>query len=140
MTPPEVCVPAPMKPGDELSGPVIMVDPQPMKVFAALLRDPNMIHLDPAVTRELGMGDRVVNQGPFNLGYVHTLLERYGRVVASRFRFHGNVVAGDRVVAGARVTAVDGVLADLEVWLDRIGDEGARVVSGTTRVDVSGGP
>lgn len=127
-----------MRPGDELRGPEITVDPQPMKVLAALLRDPNMIHLDPAVTAGLGMGDRVVNQGPLNLGYVHTLLEQHGRVVASRFRFHGNVVAGDRVVAGARVTAVDGDRVDLEVWLDVAG--GRRAVSGTARVDVSGGP
>jgi 3-hydroxybutyryl-CoA dehydratase len=127
-----------MNPGDELHGPEITIDSQPMKVLAALLRDPNMIHLDPAVTAELGMGDKVVSQGPFNLGYVHTLLEQHGRVLASRFRFHGKVLAGDRVVAGARVTAVDGDLVELEVWLDVVG--GRRAVSGTARVDVSGNP
>jgi 3-hydroxybutyryl-CoA dehydratase len=127
----------PMKAGDELRGTPITVDAQPMKVFAALLRDPNMIHLDPAVTRALGLGDRVVNQGPINLGYVHTLLEAHGRVLSSRFRFHGNVVAGDVVVPAARVTAVDGTVVELEVWLER---ETAKVVTGTARVDVSESP
>ncbi|MCE0764669.1 hypothetical protein LWC35_17380 [Pseudonocardia kujensis] len=122
-----------MKVGDLLAQRVVeSVDPEKMKIAAALLRDPNMIHLDPAVTERLGMGSRVVNQGPLNLGYVHTLLEGYGQVVASRFRFHGNVVAGDRVVAGGRVTAVDGDLVDCEVWLDVTG--GARAVSGTVRI------
>ncbi|GAA4683419.1 hypothetical protein GCM10023215_17210 [Pseudonocardia yuanmonensis] len=121
-----------MKVGDVLPGRTVEVRPEPMKVTAALLRDPNMIHLDPAVTDELGLGPRVVNQGPLNLGYVHTLLEEFGRVVSSRFRFHGNVLAGDRVVPGARVTAVDGDLVDCEVWLDVVG--GARAVSGTARI------
>jgi 3-hydroxybutyryl-CoA dehydratase len=126
-----------VKVGDELPQRVVDVRPEPMKVTAALLRDPNMIHLDPAVTEALGLGPRVVNQGPLNLGYVHTLLEERGRVVASRFRFHGNVLAGDRVVAGARVTAVAGDLVDCEVWLDVTG--GSRAVSGTARIRVDRG-
>ena len=118
--------------GDALPERVVDVRAEPMKVTAALLRDPNMIHLDPAVAESLGLGPRVVNQGPLNLGYVHTLLEEHGRVVSSRFRFHGTVSAGDRVVAGARVLAVDGDLVDCEVWLDVVG--GARAVSGTARI------
>jgi 3-hydroxybutyryl-CoA dehydratase len=101
-----------------------------MKVAAALLQDPNMIHLDPVVTERLGMGPRVVNQGPLNLGCIHMMLERSGRIIASRLRFHGNVVAGDRVVAGGLVTAMNGDVVDCEVWLDVTG--GSRAVSGTT--------
>jgi acyl dehydratase len=113
------------------------VDPGKMKITAALLRDPNMIHLDPAVTEALGMGSRVVNQGPLNLGYIHTMLAAWAGgdecVLSSRFRFHGNVLAGDRVIAGGRVTAVraDGAV-ECEVWLDVTG--GSRVVSGTAVV------
>ncbi|MDN5914364.1 MAG: MaoC family dehydratase [Pseudonocardia sp.] len=111
------------------------VDPERMKTMAALLRDPNMIHLDPAETARLGMGARVVNQGPINLGYVQTMLARAAggvdRVRATSFRFEANVHAGDRVVAGGRVTALrpDEGEIDCEVWLDVTG--GSRALSGT---------
>lgn len=116
------------------------VAPEPMKVMAAILRDPNMIHLDPGETARLGMGDRTVNQGPLNLGYVQTMLARYAggvdRIRATGFRFRGPVYAGDRVVAGGVVTGeVPGGSGALEcaVWLDVEGR--GRVVSGTAVVD-----
>lgn len=129
---------ASVRPGDALPDLVVeSVDPERMKTMAALLRDPNMIHLDPAETARLGMGDRVVNQGPINMGYVQTMLAGAAggvdRVRRTSFRFLANVHAGDRVVAGGRVTAVrDGAAGrevDCEVWLDVSG--GARALSGT---------
>ena len=121
-----------MEVGQPLPEHVVDVRPEPMKVVAALLRDPNMIHLDPDVTAALGMGRRVVNQAPLNIGYIHTMLEAFGSVRSSSFRLLGNVVAGDRVVAGGRVVAVDGDLVTCEVWLDVVG--GVRAVSGTAVV------
>ncbi|MBW0105040.1 MaoC family dehydratase [Pseudonocardia sp. KRD-291] len=108
-----------------------------MKTMAALLRDPNMIHLEPGEAARHGLGDRVVNQGPINMGYVQTMLARAAggvdRVRATSFRFLANVHAGDRVVAGGTVTAVrqgdGGEEIDCEVWLDVTG--GARALSGT---------
>ncbi|MBN9099848.1 MAG: hypothetical protein J0I49_17310 [Pseudonocardia sp.] len=110
-----------------------------MKIMAALLRDPNMIHLDAGETARLGLGDRVVNQGPINLGYVHTMLAAWAggedRVLATAFRFRATVLAGDRVVAGGRVTAVhDDGRVECEVWLDVEGR--GRAVSGTAVVGV----
>ena len=109
------------------------VDPDRMKTMAALLRDPNMMHLDPAETARLGLGDRVVNQGPINLGYVQTMLAHAAggvdRVRATSFRFLANVHAGDRVVAGGQVTAVREGEIDCEVWLDVTGS--GRALSGS---------
>ena len=115
------------------------VDAEKMKTVAALLQDSNPIHFDAGVVRALGMGDRVVNQGPSNLGYIVTMLARWagdpGRVRRLRVRFLGNVFAGERVVARGTVTAVreeDGVrLADLDVWLERDDD---RVLDGSATV------
>jgi len=118
------------------------VDPEKMKIMAALLRDPNMIHLDPAETARLGMGDRVVNQGPTNLGYVVAMLAAWAggqdRVRSTVFRFRATVLAGDRVVAGGRITAIrDDGLTVCDVWLDVVGGgrpRSIRAVSGTATV------
>ena len=44
------------------------VDPEKMKLFAAIARDPNTIHWDRAEVARRGLGDRLINQGPTNLG------------------------------------------------------------------------
>lgn len=125
--------------GTELPPLVIdAVDPEKMKLMAAILRDPNPIHFDAASVRELGLGDRVVNQGPSNLSYLLNMVTRWsGGVPTLRsvaVRFLGNVFAGDRVECAGRVTAVDEAsgLVTLEVEA-RVGDrpvlEGSVVVS-----------
>ena len=129
--------------GESLPELSLEVRPEPMKVMAAILRDPNMIHLDPAETARLGMGDRVVNQGPLNLGYVHSMLAGYaggaGRIRSTVFRFHGPVHAGDRVVASGVVTGpADAGGVGCAVWLDVEG--GRRAVSGTAVIDPCVGP
>jgi acyl dehydratase len=106
--------------GTELPPLVIeAVDPEKMKLMAAILRDPNPIHYDADRVKALGMGDRVVNQGPSNMSYLLNMVTRWsGGVPTLRsvaVRFLGNVFAGDRVECTGRVTAVDGDLVTLEV-------------------------
>lgn len=98
--------------GSELPPLVVeSVDAEKMKIMAALLRDPNPIHFDADRVRELGMGDRVVNQGPANMSYLLNMVTRWSggvptvRTVAVRFL--GNVFAGDRVECRGTVSAVD---------------------------------
>lgn len=119
------------------------VDPEKMKLLAALLRDPSPIHLDRDAVRRNGLGERLVNQGPSNLGYVQNMLIAWAggpdRIRAMSMRFAANVFAGDRVVAGGRVIAVADGLADCEVWLDAFRPgEGApvRALAGTATVVV----
>ncbi|WP_308282590.1 MaoC/PaaZ C-terminal domain-containing protein [Pseudonocardia nigra] len=125
------------------------VDPEKMKLMAALLHDPNPIHLGPDAVRAVGLGDRAVNQGPSNLGYVQNVLIAWAgsddAIRAMAMRFAATVFAGDRAIAGGRVSAVresDGeLLADCEVWLDafRPGVATAvRALSGTATVVVPG--
>lgn len=126
------------------------VSAEKMKTMAALIHDPNPIHFDSGATRALGMGERVVNQGPTNMAYIVNALSSWAGTPAAvrnlRCRFNGNVFADDRVVAGGLVTAVhpshdtaaptcDGgrFEVECEVWLDRDGD---RVVTGTARLVV----
>jgi acyl dehydratase len=119
---------------------VASVSADKMKIFSALIRDPNPIHIDAEAARALGLGQREINQGPISLGYLMNMLGAWcgdvSRVRRVRVRFQSNVEAGDGVVASGKVTALeqgDGeVLAECEVWLDVVG--GARAMAGTATV------
>lgn len=119
------------------------VSREKMKTMAALLADPNPIHFDVDAVRALGMGDRPVNQGPSNLGYVVSMLAAWAggpqHVRRFRVRFLGNVLGDDRVVARGTVTALRDEggrrLADCDVEL---AVDGTRpVLTGTATVDVT---
>lgn len=118
------------------------VSAEKMKTMAALLADPNPIHWDTRATAELGMGDRPVNQGPLNMGYVMTMLSNWAggrdRIKTFRVRFLGNVLAGDHLRATGVVTAVRDEdsrrLVECNVTLQVVG--GDDVLSGTATVEV----
>lgn len=115
------------------------VDAARMKTMAALLRDPYPVHWDRAANEALGLGGRVVNQGPLNLSYVANMLMAWAGPAAVRrltVSFGRPVLDGDHVVARGRVREVVGGVARCDVWLAR-GDE--RVVRGTAEVLVGGG-
>lgn len=115
----------------------VTVSPEPMKPMALLLRDPNPIHLDPDVVEALGLGERVINQGPLNAAYVWEAVRAWlgdeALVRRIDLRFTGNVFAGDEVVAGGTVTGLDAETGDLEceLWLRRDGDD---VLTGSATV------
>lgn len=117
------------------------VDPQRMKTMAAILRDPYEIHWDPAATASIGLGERVVNQGPLNLSYVANMLmawQQSDAVRRLRVRFTTPVFGGDEVIARGRVIASETVggepraVCDVGLWR---GDE--QVVEGRAVVAVS---
>lgn len=97
------------------------VDAEAMKDWAVFLADPNPIHLDVAVVKAKGLGDRVINQGPINVAYMMNMLIAAfpgSRIEAMDSRFLDNVYAGDRVVATGRITGVNGDRIDCELSLD----------------------
>ena len=133
--------PAAVKVGDSIPELVIAsVDAEKMKTMAALLGDPNTIHWDAEDVRRLGLGDRPVNQGPNNMGYVVDMLMSWAGGPASvrrlKVRFLGNVFAGDRLTVSGVVTDVserpEGRVAGCDVLLCRDGDE--PVLRGTAEV------
>jgi acyl dehydratase len=124
--------------GTELAPFVVeSVSAEKMKLMAALLRDPNPIHLDPEAVRSLGMGERVVNQGPANQAYLVNMLVAWagdpGAIRRVTVRFLGNVFAGDRVECRGRVTEVDRDAGLVTVELDETAD-GRPVMAGTAVV------
>lgn len=121
---------------------IASVSADSMKAWAGFLRDPNPLHLDPAAVQAKGLGDRVINQGPANLGYVITMLQRAYPGADIEFlesRFVDNVFAGDDVEASGRVISVepqdgDRVRVSCEVWLKA--DARAEVIAGTAVLQV----
>ena len=131
-----------MKAGTEL-GPRIIesVSGPAMHDVAAVLDDPNPIHLSGEAAAAAGLGDRPVNQGPVNIGYILDMLRAVGVVRDIRVRLLANVFAGDRAVAGGRVESVqtdrDGrFLAQCLVWLEI--DGSGRAVEGTAEIELPG--
>jgi acyl dehydratase len=103
---------------------VASVSPEGMKAWAKFLHDPNPIHLDPAVVKAKGLGDRVINQGPCNLAYIISMAQAAlpGATLESLdIRYVDNVYSGDAVEAGGKITAitpqVNGTTVACEVWL-----------------------
>lgn len=117
------------------------VSAERMKLLAAILRDPNPIHWDPAEVAKRGLGHRVINQGPTNLGYITNLLMDWAGPACLRSleaRFTSNVFGGDEVVATGVVTGVSEEngerLVECDVWLDR--GDGSRAVDARATVAV----
>lgn len=122
-----------LAPGTELPSYDVVVSAAAMKPTALVLRDPNPIHLDAGVVRALGLGDRVINQGPLNAAYVWEMLSRWssgGDVLELELRFVANAYDGDRLQASGRVVAIDADTGAIscEVWLCR--QDGVDVVRG----------
>ena len=125
-----------VKIGDELPPVEHTVDPQNMKLMAALLRDPNPIHFDASSVQRLGLGDRVVTQGPMTLAFVSDAVTSWAGIASLRslrVRMLANVFGGDTVRCTGRVTAIDGVLGLITVEVGAAVDDRA-VVQGTAVV------
>ena len=129
-----------LQPGQALRPHVIeSVSPEPMKTMAAILDDPNPIHYDTASVRALGLGERPINQGPSNLGYLMEMLVEFAgsaeRVRRVRVRFLGNVFAGERVECTGSVTSVDAAARTAELAVEASAD-GRPVLSGFAVIGV----
>lgn len=114
------------------------VDPQRMKTMAALLRDPYRVHWDRQATEAMGLGGRVINQGPLNLSYVVNALHAWagpGSIRRLTVAFHRPVFDGDRVVAAGRVLEDGPEGRRVQIWLRRDDPREAEcMVSGTAIV------
>jgi|AACY02.1.fsa_nt_gi acyl dehydratase len=90
-----------------------------MQLLAAILRDPNPIHWDRDEVDARGLGRRLINQGPTNVGYVVNALLDWagaGSLKKLRVRFTSNVFDGESLTAGGEVTGIRSV--DGETLID----------------------
>ncbi|MGH9269857.1 MAG: MaoC family dehydratase [Ilumatobacteraceae bacterium] len=134
--------PKPIAVGDQVPPwTMASVDAARMKTMAALLRDPYPVHWDRVGNAGLGIGHRVINQGPLNVGYLVNMLIAWAGPSSVRrltLAFGRPVLDGDHLTARGVVTDLDGQrMATCDVWLDR---DGEHVVTGTAVVDVTTAP
>jgi acyl dehydratase len=125
--------------GDEVPPQLVTVDLPSMKVFSLIMRDPNPIHFDPELVRELGLGGGAVNQGTLNMAYpinaLLSLLDEPAQLRRFRCRFLGSVYEHDVVTSGGIVTAVEGTRVSLDIWLDK--QDGTRVLTGSAVLELT---
>ncbi|HEY3850851.1 MAG TPA: MaoC family dehydratase [Steroidobacteraceae bacterium] len=115
---------------------IASVSPEGMKAWAKFLHDPNPIHLDPAVVKAKGLGDRVINQGPANLAYLINMLQEAlpgARIESLEVRYVDNVFGGEAVEAGGTIKDIstdgDTSRVNCDVWLRA--EARAAVLTGT---------
>jgi acyl dehydratase len=113
---------------------IAVVSPEGMKAWAKFLHDPNPIHLDPAVVKAKGLGERVINQGPANLAYLINMLQAAfpgGFIESLEVRYVDNVFGGESVEAGGTVKEASKRHVACDVWLRA---EGRPVLTGAATV------
>lgn len=119
----------------------VRVESGKMKTVAAIMRDPNPTHYDVEAVKAVGLGDRLLNQGPANAGYLMELVRRAAggaaKVRAYRVRYLGTVHEGDVVVCEGAVFEVDeeGKTATLELSATV---DGNPVIAGSAVVALAG--
>ena len=131
--------------GDEIPSWVMpAVSAEKMKTMAAILRDPNPVHWDPAAVARRGLGEHVINQGPLGVGYMVNMLHAWAgenciRRLFIRFPFPV-IFDEDHITARGRVTRLfeeDGeARAECDVWLERDGQRG--LIEGTAFIALPG--
>jgi hypothetical protein len=114
------------------------VDPNRMKTMAAILRDPYPVHWDRSSVVDIGLGERVINQGPLNLSYItNMLLAWQGPTCVRRLQvsFGHPVLDHDRVTAAGTVVSIETVAGETRAHCDvRLERDGKAVVTGTAVV------
>ncbi|WP_205739696.1 MaoC/PaaZ C-terminal domain-containing protein [Georgenia sp. SYP-B2076] len=127
--------------GDELpTMEVGDIDVEHILQLALILRDANPIHYDLDAIAAAGLGEVEVNQGGATAAYILNLLSAWSgsrsNIRRLRCRFSANVFAGDDVLVGGTVTAIeessDGQLVTCDVWAAVHG--GDRAITGTATV------
>lgn len=100
-----------------------------MRTMAAILRDPNPVHWDSRVVKQMGFGEHTINQGPLGLSYMVNMLHEWAGHGCLRrlvMRFPLPVMDGDDILACGKISGIDDsgdeVLVEIDVWLQR-GDE-----------------
>lgn len=125
-------------PGDSIGSYVTEpIHPLRIKMVASLMRDPVPTHFDRDAVKALGMGDRLVNQGVLNCGYLMELLYRFvDRTWALRefeVSLSQTVHEGDQVECSGTISSVDPEGLTAAIALEAKVD-GARVLAGTAVV------
>ena len=101
--------------GDALAPFVIPgVSPEAMRQWSVFLADPNPIHLDVAVVKAKGLGDRVINQGPINVAYMMNMLMTMTNMRSMRSMVMSTMIMMNMDMHMANMISIFGLILKLQ--------------------------
>jgi len=86
-----------------------LVPQESMNTWAVILDDPNPIHLDASAVKQVGLGDKTINQGPANIAYVLNMIEENfpnSQILKMNNKMTDSVLEGDLVTVSGQITEV----------------------------------
>ena len=86
-----------------------LVPQESMNTWAVILDDPNPVHLDASAVKQVGLGDKTINQGPANIAYVLNMIEENfpnSQILKMNNKMTDSVLEGDLVTVSGQITEV----------------------------------
>ena len=95
--------------GSNLKDWAFLVPQESMNTWAVILDDPNPIHLDANAAKQVGLGDKTINQGPANIAYILNMIEENfpnSRILKMNNKMTDSVLEGDLVTVSGHITEI----------------------------------
>ena len=86
-----------------------LVPQESMNTWAVILDDPNPIHLDASAVKQVGLGDKTINQGPANIAYILNMIEENfpnSQILKMNNKMTDSVLEGDLVTVSGQIIEV----------------------------------
>jgi acyl dehydratase len=86
-----------------------LVPQESMDTWAVILDDPNPIHLDANAVKQVGLGNKTINQGPANIAYILNMIEENfpnSQILKMNNKMTDSVLEGDLVTVSGHITEI----------------------------------
>lgn len=86
-----------------------LVSQESMDTWAVILDDPNPIHLDANAVKQVGLGNKTINQGPANIAYILNMIEENfpnSQILKMNNKMTDSVLEGDLVTVSGHITEI----------------------------------
>ena len=86
-----------------------LVPQESMDTWAVILDDPNPIHLDVNAVKQVGLGNKTINQGPANIAYILNMIEENfpnSQILKMNNKMTDSVLEGDLVSVSGHITEI----------------------------------
>ena len=86
-----------------------LVPQESMDTWAVILDDPNPIHLDANAVKQVGLGNKTINQGPANIAYIINMIEENfpnSQILKMNNKMTDSVLEGDLVTVSGHITEI----------------------------------
>ncbi len=97
------------KVGQKINEWTYQVRQENLNAWSKILNDPNPIHFDSEAVKEIGLGNKCINQGPANISYIINAITYNfpkSRILSIKNRLNGNVFVDDIISVTGKITKV----------------------------------